>query len=93
MGRLRYHLALQVPEHNPPRLRVGEQVIVWEEGRSLLFDDSLEHEVYNESEEIRVVLVVDVMRPLPLPFHLLNWFAFRVVFRNSPHYREVLKRI
>lgn len=53
----------------------------WREGEAFLFDDVLLHDAANESDEIRVVLWLDVRRPLPLPLDLLNraglWVAAR----------------
>jgi len=72
LGTLRYHAALQVPEKNPPTIRVKDQRYTWKLGESVLFDDSLEHEVYNESDGVRVVLIIDVMRPLPFHLNLVN---------------------
>lgn len=72
LGTLRYHTALHVPETNPPTIRVKDRKYTWRVGESLLFDDSLEHEVYNESDDVRVVLIVDVMRPLPFHLNLVN---------------------
>jgi len=74
---LRYHLALRVPQDNPPSLRVKDQIHTWTEGGSILFDDSFDHEVFNESKEHRVVLIIDLLRPLPLPLHLLNVLFIR----------------
>jgi aspartyl/asparaginyl beta-hydroxylase (cupin superfamily) len=71
-GMLRYHLGLIVPSENPPRIRIKDQFYTWREGESVLFDDCWEHEVFNESKGDRVVLLVDVLRPLPLPVHILN---------------------
>ncbi|MDP9191868.1 MAG: aspartyl/asparaginyl beta-hydroxylase domain-containing protein [Acidobacteriota bacterium] len=62
---LRYQLALRVPRNKPPSIRIADHHHVWEEGKSILFDDSWNHEVYNESDEVRVVLIVDVLRPMP----------------------------
>ncbi|AFE07202.1 beta-hydroxylase [Corallococcus coralloides DSM 2259] len=76
---LRYHLALKVPAHNPPRLRVREQYYTWKEGESVLFDDSWEHEVYNEATEPRAVLIVDVLRPLPWFPDLANKFLRHIL--------------
>jgi aspartyl/asparaginyl beta-hydroxylase (cupin superfamily) len=64
-GYLRYHLGLKIPQNRPPRIRIKDRFYTWEEGKSVLFDDSWEHEVENRSDDLRVVLVVDVMRPLP----------------------------
>jgi aspartyl/asparaginyl beta-hydroxylase (cupin superfamily) len=71
-GYLRYHLGLIVPEKNPPSIRLKDQVYTWKEGESVLFDDSWEHEVYNQSERDRVVLIVDIRRPMPQPFDVVN---------------------
>lgn len=72
-GVLRYHLGLIIP--NPAsqcRIRVGEDIRSWEEGGSLIFDDSHPHEVWNDANAVRVVLFVDFLRPLPWPLSWLN---------------------
>jgi len=72
-GVLRYHLGLIVPEDAEScRIRVGEDVRHWEEGKSLMFDDTFNHEVWNDTDETRVVLFVDVLRPLPFPESAIN---------------------
>ena len=43
---------------------MGDQVRHWEDGRCLLFDDTFEHEVRNDTAESRVVLFLDLERPL-----------------------------
>ena len=77
LGYLRYHLALHVPEHNPPILRIGTHDYTWRTDESVMFDDSHRHEVINESDEVRVVLVVDVLRPMAAP---LDWINRRTVW-------------
>jgi len=82
-GYLRYHLGLVVPAENPPTIRIKDQLYTWKEGESILFDDSWNHEVYNECVADRVVLIVDIRRPMPLPFALLNRsveFVMRLVY-------------
>jgi aspartyl/asparaginyl beta-hydroxylase (cupin superfamily) len=79
-GVLRYHLGLIVPrEAENCRIRVGEDVRHWEEGKSLIFDDTFNHEVWNETDETRVVLFVDVLRPLPFPESLINRFIVAAI--------------
>jgi aspartyl/asparaginyl beta-hydroxylase (cupin superfamily) len=73
-GYLRYHLGIEVPTDNPPSIRIRDHVHTWKEGESLLFDDSWNHEVINDSAERRVVLIVDVLRPMPTAQHLANRF-------------------
>ena len=43
--------------------RVGSEVREWREGEVLVFDDSIEHEAWNDSNEDRVVLIFDIARP------------------------------
>ncbi len=57
----RLHLALVVPPGC--RLRVAADTRSWEEGRCLIFDDTVEHEAWNDSEEPRGVLLLDFLRP------------------------------
>jgi len=72
-GVLRYHLGLIVPQDAAAcRIRVGEDIRHWEEGKSLMFDDTFNHEVWNDTDETRVVLFVDVLRPLPTPESAIN---------------------
>ena len=40
-------------------ISVGGQIAHWEEGRSLLFDDSYEHFAWNDTDGVRVVLFVE----------------------------------
>ncbi len=79
-GVLRYHLGLIVPEDAERcRIRVGEDIRNWEEGSSLIFDDTFNHEVWNDTDETRVVLFVDVLRPLPEPDSLINRMIIKAI--------------
>jgi aspartyl/asparaginyl beta-hydroxylase (cupin superfamily) len=79
-GVLRYHLGLIVPEQaDRCRIRVGEDIRHWEEGKSLIFDDTFNHEVWNDTDETRVVLFVDVLRPLPTPWSQLNKLIVKAI--------------
>lgn len=64
-ARLVVHLPLVVPEHC--RYRVGFEQRRWQVGEVLIFDDSIEHEARNDSDELRVVLIFDVWNPLLSP--------------------------
>jgi aspartyl/asparaginyl beta-hydroxylase (cupin superfamily) len=59
------HLALIVP--GPARFRVGNEVRDWHEGEAWVFDDTIEHEAWNDADKLRVIMIVDVWNPLLEP--------------------------
>jgi aspartate beta-hydroxylase len=59
--RLICHLPLIVPPGCA--LRVGNEKRSWREGELVVFDDTMEHEAWNQSSELRVVLLFDIWRP------------------------------
>ena len=59
--RLICHLPLIVP--SGCRLRVGNEARTVEAGKMLIFDDSIEHEAWNDSDETRVILLFEIWRP------------------------------
>jgi aspartyl/asparaginyl beta-hydroxylase (cupin superfamily) len=79
-GVLRYHLGLIVPrDAEACRIRVGDDIRHWEEGKSIVFDDTYNHEVWNDTDETRVVLFVDVLRPLPAPESTINSLIVKAI--------------
>lgn len=58
--RVRVHLPLIVPESQECGIRVGKESRRWEEGKCLIFDDSFEHEVWNDSDQPRAILLFDL---------------------------------
>ncbi len=60
-ARIRIHLGLRTTAE--ARLRVGMETRSWEPGRCLVFDDSWEHEVWNDAETPRSVLLLDIAHP------------------------------
>lgn len=59
--RLICHLPLLVPQGC--RFRVGNETRPWVEGQAWVFDDTIEHEAWNESNETRVVLLFEIWQP------------------------------
>ena len=91
-GLLRCHLALIVPSPDAScRIRVGDSIAHWQEGRTLIFDDTFSHEVWNDSMEDRVVLFIDFSRPMRAPVSWLNELVMRLI-RWSPYARITAKR-
>src|SRR4029453_10000358 len=60
-ARLVCHLPLIVPEGC--WFRVGAETRHWQRGEAFVFDDTIEHEALNPSDELRVVFIVDVWHP------------------------------
>jgi len=80
-GVLRYHLGLTIP--SDCGISVKGQQRHWQDGKSLIFDDTFEHFAWNNSSDLRAVLFVDFIRPLPFPLNILNEWVVLSVFRRS----------
>lgn len=90
-GLLRCHLALMVPEPNEECwIEVGGERAHWQEGCCLVFDDTYRHQVQNNTDGMRVVLFIDVLRPLRFPGSLLNRAILRLI-RWSPFIRDAVR--
>jgi aspartate beta-hydroxylase len=63
--RLTVHLPLIVPPGCG--LRVGSAVREWQPGTALIFDDTIEHEAWNDGDQPRIILVFDIWNPLLTP--------------------------
>ncbi|XP_054478490.1 aspartyl/asparaginyl beta-hydroxylase isoform X2 [Anoplopoma fimbria] len=60
--RLRMHLGLVIPKDGC-KIRCTNQTREWEEGKVLIFDDSFEHEVWQDADSYRLIFIVDVWHP------------------------------
>ncbi|MGH1354851.1 MAG: aspartyl/asparaginyl beta-hydroxylase domain-containing protein [Thalassovita sp.] len=60
----RCHLGIKVPAPLPDcGFQVGTEIKGWEEGKLLVFCDAQTHTAWNQSDERRIVVIFDVMRP------------------------------
>jgi aspartyl/asparaginyl beta-hydroxylase (cupin superfamily) len=59
--RVRAHLGIDIPP--ACGIRVGGVTATWQTGKCIVFDDSFPHEVWNDGERDRIVLVVDLWHP------------------------------
>lgn len=70
---LRLHLGLKIPsDKSNCFIKVNDDDFYWEEGKTMIFDDTFVHSVYNNTNETRIVLFVDIERPLSFPFNHIN---------------------
>jgi len=65
-GILIAHLGLKIPVRDGCRMDVDGQKVIWSEGESLVFDDTYPHEVWNDTDEHRVILLIQFKRPMRL---------------------------
>jgi tetratricopeptide (TPR) repeat protein len=63
--RLIVHLPLVVPEGC--WFRVGNDKREWQVGKAWVFDDTMEHEAYNGSDRLRIMLIFDIWNPYLTP--------------------------
>lgn len=89
-GVLRLHLGISIPKGDCA-ISVGGETRSWRNGAALVFDDSYEHTAWNRTDETRIVLFVDFLRPFPewyQPFNEENYerlceSEFRVAFHKN----------
>ena len=64
-GLFNFRLICHLPLIVPPRctLRVGNHERGWREGELLIFDDSIEHEARNASDQARFILLFECWKP------------------------------
>ncbi len=72
--------------HDLERISEGEKYY-WHDGEGVIFDDTLLHDASNESDDMRVVLWVDIRRPLP---RILDWLqrGFLWAAFKHPYFKQ-----
>jgi beta-hydroxylase len=75
-GVIRAHLGLIVPE-GECYIKVDGRSYSWKEGEMVFLDDTFLHEAVNNTDQDRVVLFLDIIRPLPFPLALANRLMLR----------------
>jgi len=78
------HIGLIVPrEAERCRMDVAGTNVVWQEGQAWIFDDTCEHEVWNDTEEVRVLLLLQFRRPMRQPGKIFADLLVGLVRRSS----------
>lgn len=86
-GLITCHLGLIVPRDGDVRMRLGDRVVRWAEGETLVFDDTCRHEVWNDTRGTRVLLSIQFRRPLRQPGRLIADLFLGAV-RRSPFVQD-----
>lgn len=91
-GLITCHLGLIVPRDGDVRMRIADRIVRWAEGETLVFDDTYDHEVWNDTAHTRVVLLIQFRRPLRNPG---KWIAnaFLTVLRRSAFVQEARRNV
>ncbi|HEY4113640.1 MAG TPA: aspartyl/asparaginyl beta-hydroxylase domain-containing protein [Rhizomicrobium sp.] len=84
--RLIVHLPLLIPEKGKCFFRVGNETREFEEGQAWVFDDTIEHEAWNDSDRPRAILIFDIWNPLLSEAERERVSAMMVAIRN--YYRQ-----
>lgn len=82
------HLGVMVP--TPPDrcwMQVDQQKVHWRHGEWIIFDDSFEHQVANDTDQTRIILLIQVKRPMHWIGRLLH-NAWLWAIRQSPFVQE-----
>ncbi|MFV0473313.1 MAG: aspartyl/asparaginyl beta-hydroxylase domain-containing protein [Pikeienuella sp.] len=92
-GIVRSHVGLIIPkDYEKCRIRVADQIRAWREGEVFAFDDTFEHEVWNDTDEERVILLFDFDRPMRWRGRLLNGLMLRLM-KFTAFYQEPKKNL
>jgi len=87
------HLGLIIPEDQDKcYLKVAGKTLTWQEGKCFVFDDTFKHEVRNDTNQPRVVLLVHVKRPMRPLGQLASWLLVNLI-KASPYFRDGLKNM
>lgn len=87
------HLGLITPaEKDACWIKIDQHRYGWSDGKVLIFDDTYKHEVRNETDQDRVVLLIQVSRPVRFPGSLAAKFFFSAV-KRSPFISDARKNL
>ena len=87
-GILRGHLGLSIPNiAKECFMDVGNDRIYWEQGKVVVFDDTFEHEVWNNTDQERIVLLFDFDRPMKKIGRYIHDTSMKI-FRRTAAYKD-----
>lgn len=81
---LRMHLGIIIPQGDVC-LQLEDQRLHWSEGKVMIFDDFFPHAAWNKTDQTRVILMVDFLRPMPTWKNLVIRFMHRMNAKPLPN--------
>jgi beta-hydroxylase len=85
------HLGLVIPEGRVG-IEIAGQPVGWREGEWLVFDETNRHRVWNETDRSRVVLFLQVRRPMRWPGRLAAKVLYQLI-RHSSFVQDVRRSL
>jgi aspartyl/asparaginyl beta-hydroxylase (cupin superfamily) len=96
----RCHLGLQIPSNESGCvMKVLNQEVNWSNGKLIAFEDAFLHEAWNETDETRIILIFDVLKPkyannkLKICATILSSFYLQQVGNVFPKLYQVNRKI
>ena len=87
---MRCHIGLRVPDSSERcMIQVDDVDCPWEEGGMFFFDDTYPHEVWNDTDGYRAVLLFDIERPMGLPGKAVSR-GMIAALRRTGYFRDAL---
>ncbi|VVU95508.1 Aspartyl/Asparaginyl beta-hydroxylase [seawater metagenome] len=84
-GFLRIHLGLDTPEDENCFIMVSGKKLIWKNGKIILFNDTYQHFVENNTNKRRIILFCDLVRPtkIPIKADIYNNIIMNLTWRNN----------
>ena len=84
---LRYHLGLKTPNEDSCYINIDGTDYSWRDGEALLFDETYLHFAFNNSQQERIILMLEVDRPTNILGKIIqtmnqNLLEFRLIHRR-----------
>jgi aspartyl/asparaginyl beta-hydroxylase (cupin superfamily) len=90
-GVIRTQIGLDIPEPLKTGLRVENITVVLKEKEVFLFDDTFEHEAWNESDSYRTVIIIDSVKKFPFFYALINNYLLKKM-KKKDYIMDTLKK-
>jgi ornithine lipid ester-linked acyl 2-hydroxylase len=87
------HLGLIIPaKRESCRMQVNGRGLTWKQGRVVIFDDMNPHEVWIDTDDVRIILLLHLRRPLRFPGSAVGDFLVAAL-RSSPFVRDGVRNL
>lgn len=89
---IRTQIGIDIPEPEKTGLRVADKTVQLREKEIFTFDDTFEHEAWNNGNSVRTVIIIDTCKKFPYFYHIINRFQLKKI-KNTSYVKSVLKQL